>query len=236
VEEAERFPSAPLGDYVATPIFATPGYQNTFAAVFNRSYLEASFPEYFPPESSSIRGSIGEAVRNVGQHGVSNDPRFHRAGYGECLFASAALFVRELALRSQEGRAHRILVALVTDEGPGVHDPERSMVDGVGNGEDYEGMGVELGGSLLYLIKARHGEWSLFKGAQEQERDKDCEGSWSACRNLSDDERVSRVCAVDLPASEKGCQKILVFAHPSVPMSEMRDLKERLMGVLQQET
>lgn len=231
LDEARQLPCVAHGEYLAWPIFATPAYQNSIAAVFNRAQLEAKFPDYFPSGPSSIRGSIGEAVRNVGQHGVSNDPRFSRARYGECLFASAAVLVRELTLKDEKGTTHRALVTVVTDEGRGIYDPERSMVDGVGNGEDHEGMGVELEGALVYLIKSLRGEWCLFKGGQGQNRDPRNAAAFSH-QEVSVDAKIPRVSRVDLPTPHRGCQKVLVYARPAAPIKDVHELQVLLIGAL----
>jgi hypothetical protein len=231
LDEARQFPCVVHGEYLVWPIFATPAYQNSIAAIFNKTDLEGRFPDYFPSVASSIRGSIGEAVRNVGQHGVSNDRRFHCARFGECLFASAALLARELTLTDEKGTIHRALIAVVTDQGRGIYDPERSMVDGVGIGEDYEGMGVELQGSLVYLITSARREWSLFQGGQGEER-KPHRASSSSSQEVSADARIPRIGAVDLPVPTSGCQKVLIFAHPAAPKGELQELRGLLLGAL----
>jgi len=126
---------------------------------------------------------------------------------------------------------HRALLAVVTDEGRGIYDPERSMVDGVGIGEDYEGMGVELRGSLLYLITSARREWSLFQGAQGEEREPPSAAALSP-QEVFADARIPRISAVDLPAPTGGCQKVLIFAHPEASMNDVRELQGLLIGAL----
>lgn len=231
LDDARSSACLSVGGYRAFPIFVAPGYHN-FAAVFNRTRLEESFPDYFPPAFSKIRGSVGEAVRNVGQHGVRLDDRHHALQDGEALFASAALFVKELCFSTSRGVSFRALMTVVTDEGCGMPNPQYSMLDGVGNGEDHEGMGIELRDSLMYLVKDTHGEWSLFDGLRSVVPTQYVsEGSFHP-RAIRRDEKVPRLCAVDLPGPSRGCQKVAVYPHPDMNRDDAPEVQALLIAAL----
>jgi hypothetical protein len=232
LEEARGSTCISIGGYNAWPIFVTPGYRNTFAAVFNRADLEKTFPDYFPAAASTIRGGIGEAVRNIGQHGYRDDARMLGLWDGEALFTSAALLVKEIEVTNPRGDPHRLLVAVVADEGRGMRDPQWSLLDGAGEGEDHEGMGVELKASLIYLVKASSGEWSLFDGLSASVPSKYVSPESFHDREIGRDERVPRVSAVDLPAPRQGCQKIAVYAHPKTSPEDAKEIVSLLIGAL----
>ena len=232
LEEARGVSHISVDGYKAWPIFVTPGYRNTLAAVVNRQELEKEFPDYFPAGISEIRGSIGEAVRNVGQHGHGDTRANDALLFDQARFASAGLFVKEISFSTTSTSSHRVLMVVVADEGRGLPNPEWSMLDGVGVGDDHEGMGVELRGALVYLVKASKGEWSLFDGLRASVPTKYVSANSSHQREIGDDERVSRVSSVDLPAPARGCQKIALYAHPTTSREDAQEIQARLFAAL----
>ncbi len=230
LDEARAVKSIEVGGFTAWPIFITyaGGHRDPYAPVYNHAQIEERLREFYASNSSKIRGAIGEAIRNVGQH--AHD--CHAVGYDRCFFTPAALFVKELALGN--GSNSRVLMAVVADEGGGISDPERSMLNGVGSmaGVDSVGMGYEMEGALLYLVKSTKGEWSLFDGARQINPDKYDKANGFRRRKIGEDEKIERVASLDLDAPPKGCQKIMFFAHPSATSEEVRDIHERLLGSL----
>jgi hypothetical protein len=230
LDEARAVESIEVGGFTAWPIFITyaGGHRDPYAPVYNHPQIEERLRDFYGSNSSKIRGAIGEAIRNVGQH--AHD--YHAMGYERCFFAPAALFVKDLAFGS--GPTSRVLMAVVADEGSGISNPERSMLNGVGSmtGSDSLGMGYEMEGSLLYLVKSRQGEWCLFDGARQTNPDKyDTENGFRR-RKIGEDEKIERVGSLDLDAPPKGCQKIMFFAHPSATEEEVRAIHDRLLVTL----
>lgn len=230
LDEARAVGGIEIGGFTAWPIFITyaGGYRDQFAPVYNHAQIEERLREFYASDSSPIRGAIGEAIRNVGQH--AHD--YQTVGYQRCFFAPAALFVKELPLRGES--TSRILMAVVADEGGGISDPERSMLNGVGSmaGMDSVGMGYEMEGALLYLVKSRRGEWCLFDGTRQINPSKYDKSNGFKRRKIGEDEKIDRIASLNLDAPPKGCQKIMFFAHPSATDEQVRDTRERLLGAL----
>ena len=230
VDEARTVESIEVGGFTAWPIFITyaGGYRAPYAPVYNHAQIEERLREFYSSNSSKIRGAIGEAIRNVGQHGHD----YSAVGYGRCFFTPAALFVKELPLGSEP--TSRVLMAVVADEGGGISDPERSMLNGIGSmtGEDSVGMGYEMAGTLLYLVKSTKGEWCLFDGACQMNPDKYDKSNGFKRRTIAEDEKIERIASLDLDAPPKGCQKIMFFAHPGATEEEVRDIHKRLLVAL----
>lgn len=230
VDEARAVGSIEVGGFTAWPIFISyvGGCRNPYAAVYNQAQVDERLCEFHVPSSSKIRGAIGEAIRNVGQHGHD----YSAVGYERCFFAPAAIFVKELAFGGEA--TSRVLMAVVADEGSGISDPERSMLNGVGSmaGTDSVGMGYEMEGALLYLVKSTKGEWCLFDGARQINPDKYDPSNGFKRRTIADDEKIERVASLDLDAPSRGCQKIMFFAHPGASGEEVRDIHGRLFGAL----
>ena len=190
-----------VGNFRAWPVFITDGWHGVEAAVFNREALERCFSEFFPNPSSSIRGVIGEAVRNIGQHGHQQRGTF-MVGSEEARFAPGGVFVQALSYATEDGRNLPVLLAVVADEGVGIVSPSTSLVDGCGDstrGSQHEGLGIELQSSLVYVVKARNGEWQLYDR--------------SACEPTGE-QIVKPVCSLQLPHVERGCQKVMFFVPP----------------------
>ena len=143
LDEARAVGRIEVGGFTAWPIFITycGGYRDPFAPVYNHAQIEEFFREFEVPDSSKIRKAIYEAIRNVGQHARKDDD----VKYGECSFMSAALLLKRLSLGNKP--ASRVLMAVVADEGRGISDPERSLLNGVGSnsGDESLGMGYERG-------------------------------------------------------------------------------------------
>ena len=234
LEQARHLPGVRIGEYEAYPIFATPGYRNTHAEVWNKNDIERRFRDYFPAPVSQIRGGIGEAVRNVAQHGIAKGPALGVVKEGEAFFASAAIFLRELRIQSTDRTPLRLLMVLVSDEGKGVANPERSTLDGVGNGlgEACEGMGCELKASLVYLAKSTTGEWSVFDGLHVSIPTQYVPGTLFRSREIGSHETVARVCSVDLPSPARGCQKIMFFSLPDATIEQKEEATRLLLGAL----
>lgn len=230
LDEARAVGGIEVGGFTAWPIFITyaGGYRDPYAPVYNHAQIEERLREFYASNSSKIRGAIGEAIRNVGQHGHD----CHAIGYERCFFAPAALFVKELPLGSEP--TSRVLMAVVADEGGGISDPERSILNGVGcmAGVDSVGMGYEMAGCLLYLVKSRQGDWCLFDGARQINPDKYDTANGFKRRKIGEDEKIERVASLDLEGPRKGCQKIMFFAHPSATADESQDIHERLLVAL----
>lgn len=230
LDEARAVGSIEVGGFTAWPIFITyaGGYRDPYAPVYNHAQIEERLRDFYGSNSSPIRGAIGEAIRNVGQHAHDG----HAVGYERCFFTPAALFVKEIPLGSEP--ASRVLIAVVADEGGGISDPERSMLNGIGSmaGVDSVGMGFEMEGALLYLVKSRHGEWCLFDGARQINPDKYDKANGFRRRKIGEDEKIERVASLELDAPPKGCQKIMFFAHPSASGDEVREIHERLLDAL----
>ncbi len=230
LDEARAVRSIEVGGFTAWPIFITyaGGHRDPYAPVYNHAQIEDRLRDFYASNSSPIRGAIGEAIRNVGQH--AHD--YHAVGFERCFFTPAALFVKELPLGSEP--TSRVLMAVIADEGGGISDPERSMLNGVGSmaGVDSVGMGYEMEGALLYLVKSKKGEWSLFDGARQINPDKYDKSNGFKRRKIGEEEKIERVASIDLDAPSKGCQKIMFFAHPSATGEEVRDIHERLLGAL----
>ncbi len=149
IDEARAVGSVEVDGFTAWPIFIryVGGSRDPYAPIYNDRQMEERLREFCTPGTSMVRGAIGEAIRNVGQHGHE----LHAVGYLMCSFAPAALFVKELVLGSGQGPAPSVLMAVVADEGGGISDPERSALHGIGSmaGVDSVGMGIELESSLV---------------------------------------------------------------------------------------
>lgn len=232
IETAGAVGSIALDGFTAWPIFITyvGGHRDPYAPIYNKRQIEERLRDFYTHDTSKIRGAIGEAIRNVGQHGHE----LHEVGYHLCLFAPAALFVKEIDIGSAEGPANRILMAVVADEGGGMFDPERSILNGVGSmaGVDSMGMGIELESSLLYLVKSGKGEWCLFDPTRQINPDKYDSSCGYKRRKIGEDEKIERVAALDLPSPATGCQKIMFFAHPSASAEEVNAIREQLLSAL----
>lgn len=232
LDAARSVTSIEIGGFTAWPIFITygGGHRDPYAAVYNSKQMEEKLADFFTAGASDIRGGIGEAIRNVGQHG--HHQRLVR--YDECLFAPAALFVRELSLDSDAADSQRILMAMITDEGSGIGDPERSLLNGVSGigGDASVGMGREMSSCMLYLVKSRAGEWCLFDDSRQTNPDK-YENPYSFKRRaIGVDEKIERIASLDLPAPPKGCQKIMFFAHPGATAEDVKTVHDRLLSAL----
>lgn len=232
IDDARAVESIEVGGFTAWPIFITyaGGSRDPYAPIYNNSQMEESLSNFYTPGRSTVRGAIGEAIRNIGQHGHD----LHAVGYHQCLFAPAAVLVKEFSVGKGDGPDSRVLMAVVTDEGGGLSDPERSMLNGVGSmaGVDALGMGIEMKYSLLYLVKSRKGEWCLFDGVRHLNPDKYDSANGFKKRAIGDDEKIERVALLDLPAPAKGCQKIMFFAHPNASAEQVKDIHERLLSAL----
>jgi hypothetical protein len=231
LDEARAVGSIEVGGFTAWPIFITyaGGYRDAYAPVYNHAQIEERFRDFDVPDSSKIRGAIYEAIRNVGQH--AHD--YQAVGYQRCFFTPAAIFVKDLPFAS--GPTSRLLIAVVADEGGGISDPERLMLNGVSGtmaGVDSVGMGYEMEGSLLYLVKSRRGDWCLFDGARQINPDKYDKVNRFKRRKIGEDEKIERVASLNLPAPPKGCQKIMFFAHPNATADESQAIHERLLAAL----
>ena len=233
VEAARSVGRLEVGGCIAWPIFITyaGGHRDPYAAVYNHKQIEQSLRAFYTTGASTIRGGIGEAIRNVGQHGHD----WRAVGFGQSCFGPAALFVREFAIPAEGRPPHRILMAMVADEGPGIANPERSILNGVSGlgGDASLGMGVEMNAALLYLVKSRKGEWCLFDGARQVNPDKYTSKNDFNCRVIGDDEKIERLATLDLPAPPKGCQKIMFFPHPSATADDKRMMHGRLLAALE---
>jgi anti-sigma regulatory factor (Ser/Thr protein kinase) len=229
IEAARAVRGVDVDGFTAWPIFITyvGGCRDPYAPVYNQQHIEERLRDFYASGFSKIRGAIGEAIRNVGQHGHQLDA----VGYQQCLFAPGAILVKEIALENDDTPASRVLVAMVTDEGGGISDPERSVLNGVGSvaGVDSLGMGIEMEGSLLYLVKSSRGEWSLFDGARQINPDKYDSSRGFRRRIIGENEKIERVSSLYLPAPSTGCQKIMFFAHPSATAEDVRALRQRLL-------
>ena len=233
IEAARAVRCVEMDGFTAWPIFITyvGGCRDPYVPVHNQQHIEERLSDFYASGFSKIRGAIGEAIRNVGQHGHQLDA----VGYQQCLFAPGAIFVKEIALESSDDNpTRRVLMAVVTDEGGGISDPERSVLNGVGSmaGVDSVGMGIEMEGSLLYLVKASRGEWCLFDGARQINPDKYDGSRGFRRRIIGDDEKIERVSSLQLPAPSTGCQKIMFFAHPSATAEDVGALRQRLLSSL----
>ena len=232
LDAARSVGSVEVGGFTAWPIFITygGGHRDAYAPVYNSRQMQERLNEFYTSGPSTIRGAIGEAMRNVGQHGHNH----YVVRYDECSFAPAALFAREISLHSAEGAHHRILMAMVADEGPGIGNPERSLLNGVSGlgGDAALGMGIEMSSCLLYLVKSRAGEWCLFDRAQQLNPDKYETRLSFKTRAIGDDEKIERLALLDLPAPAKGCQKIMFFAHPSASVGDVKEVYDRLLSAL----
>jgi len=233
LEAARSVASIQVDGFAAWPIFITyaGGYRDAHAPILNNVEMEQRLRQFYTAGASKIRGAIGEAIRNVGQHGHHHTV----IGYHQCVFAPAAVLIKEIAFGKGDGPASRLLMAVVTDEGSGISNPQRSMLHGVGSmaGVDALGMGIEMTNCLSYLVKSSKGEWCLFDGSRQANPEK-YEGSNSfKTRTIGEKEKIERVACLDLPAPPKGCQKVMFFAHPSATDLEVREIRERLLTALE---
>ena len=229
IDDARSVGFVKVGGFTAWPIFVTyaGGFRDAYGPVYNNSQIEESLRDFYTTGASEIRGAIGEAIRNVAQHGHE-----HRTvGYRRCLFAPAGVFVKEISFGTDQQPSRRMLMAVVADEGPGISEPERSMVNGFGNGwgDDKTGLGNEMRAALLYLVKSNKGEWCLFDGSRQSNPDKYQIRHSFKERAIGDGEKIQRVASLDLPAPSKGCQKIMFFAHPCAAEEDARDMREQLL-------
>lgn len=213
VSDARVFPVSTYGDFTAMPVFLTAGYRNVAAPVFNEKYENLLRRRFGNRDGASGLSalSIGEACRNIGQHGGQNENGLR---YGLAQFAPGAVFVKTLVYTDPGRKKHAALLCMVADEGRGISDPSRSLVDGVGGsgGEDYIGMGNELASSLIEVIKSRDGRWFLYDGLHHTR------GSLGECVGRAGNRRASRegvkpLAELNLPAGVQGCKKIFLFAQ-----------------------
>lgn len=209
-----------VSGFHAWPVFLGLRYGTVEGAMYNRTALEQSFPDYFPEGiPSQIRSAIGEAVRNIGQHGHRYQRGYPGYPHDVAVFAPGCVFAQEIHTQDLVGQFHRMLIVMVSDEGQGVAKPQESILHGVGDmfGRDHLGMGHELEGTLLYLVKSRvensGGEWLLFDGLHTKQvvPEHSRSDGWgrSAVGPL-----IEPLHAVDLPKPPLGCQKIMFFGYP----------------------
>jgi hypothetical protein len=219
--------------FTAWPIFITygGGHRDPYAPVYNNAQIEKRLEEFYTSGASKIRGGIGEAIRNVGQHGHEHVS----VGYHQCVFAPAAVLVKEVDLGSGVGPPRRVLMAVVADEGSGISHPERSILNGIGSmsGVDALGMGIEMQNCLSYLVKSNRGEWCLFDGANQSNPDKYDKSGGFKTRSIGEKETIGRVATLNLPAPAKGCQKVMFFAHPNSTGEDVKHVHDLLFSALE---
>jgi hypothetical protein len=238
LEAVWNAPQKEVGNFRAWPVFLGMRHSIVEGAAFNRGDLERSFPEYFPDgQPSRIRGAIGEAVRNIGQHGHRYQDGYPAIVNGVAVFAPGAVFAREIVSQDSQGQAHKMLVVMVSDEGRGVAKPQESLLHGVGGceGTEHLGMGYELEGTLLYLVKSRvdngGGEWILFDGLHTQQAvpENSRSGGWG---RSAEGKCIDPIQTVDLPKPPRGCQKIMFFAHPETNTQGVFDEVQKAISQL----
>lgn len=214
VDAARRVPPIHCGDLTAAPVFLTAGWRNVPAPVFNESFVRRISLPFVRTngECGAAEVVIREACRNVGQHACRATDSL-RHGFAQ--FASAGVFVKNMVCVSPDRREHSVLLCMVADEGRGISNPSASLVDGVGTagGEDHRGMGIELSGSLLTLIKSNQGRWFLYDGLHHA-REQRARTGGRTVTEVPSAQRVEPLAELNLPGGTKGCQKIFLFAHP----------------------
>lgn len=233
IDAARNVTAVEVGGFTAWPIFITYSGSSThdrYAPTYNVNQIDTTLKDFYGGGLRSTRLGINEAIRNVGQHGHHQ----HDVKFGECRFAPAALLTRELSVDGGDGVRHRVLMAVVTDEGDGIASPEHEMLNGkgIGFGHDKEGMGIELKNSLLHLVKSNRGEWSLFDGLNHSNPNQYAPQTLNV-RPIGEHEKVERVGALDLPAPSQGCQKIMFFTHPSATADEAWGIQATLLSALE---
>jgi len=213
VADARKYLGTSYGDFMATPIFLTAGWRNVPAPILNEDVVRRVCQSFVEPDGSSpVQTVIGEACRNVGQHGGRN---LEGLRHGVARFAPGGVFMKQLACLDSDKVTHRALLCMVADEGIGISNPSLSLLDGVGGmgGEDHRGMGVELARSLVTLIKSNEGRWFLYDGLNHN-RDGARPPAIITQGRVPKSQWVKPLAEVELPAVGKGCQKIFLFAHP----------------------
>lgn len=212
VADAQKDFGTKYGEFTATPIFLTAGWRNVPSPVYHQDIVRQmgrSFAEV--GGRSAVETVIGEACRNVGQHGGRDSGALR---HGMARFGPGGIFMKHLVCKDSSQSAHGVLLCMVADEGSGIANPSLSLIDGVGGmgGEDHRGMGIELAGSLLTLIKSNEGRWFLYDGLNHN-RNVNAPCAGVAQGRIPRSQWVKPLAEVELPKGEKGCQKIFLFAH-----------------------
>ena len=213
VADAEKYLGTKYHDCMATPVFLTAGWRNVPAPVFNEDLVRREIHPFVEANGRSpVEMVIREACRNVGQHAGG---QLEALRYGVARFGPGGIFMKQLVCTDSNKVSHRVLLCMVADEGSGISNPSLSLVDGVGGlgGEDHRGMGIELAGSLVTLIKSNEGRWFMYDGLNHARNFKDSRLT-KPQSNIPKSQWVKPLAEVELPAGEKGCQKIFLFAHP----------------------
>jgi anti-sigma regulatory factor (Ser/Thr protein kinase) len=207
--EVKTIPGASYHGFDVAPVFLKGGWRNVPAPLLNERALGVSARAYMKAGLGSV---VMEACRNIGQHAYKGRSPI---GAGNARFAPGAVFTREFAFSDEKGGTQRILMCMIADEGPGLANPSRSILDGVGTalGENHRGMGAELSRSLLGIVKSRDGRWLVYDGLNHKRQ--------SAAEYLRNQKReppssswVKPISELDLPERVGGCRKIFFFSHP----------------------
>ena len=228
VADVKTIPGVSYHGFHVAPVFLKGGWRNVPAPLINERAVGASARPYLKTGLGSV---VMEACRNIGQHAYQGPSTI---GSGIARFAPGAVFTREFRFLDEKGRTQQIVMCMIADEGPGIANPSRSILDGVGNalGENHRGMGAELSRSLLGILKSRDGRWLVYDGLNHKRQ--------SAAEYLRNQKRdppsrswVKPIGEVDLPERVGGCRKIFFFSHPqSDPFESYRGIVRAVMGHL----
>ena len=180
--------------------------------------------------SDFVSSSVGEAIRNVYQHGhkfhhVRDTTPIPREVHG-------VVALKELSVVGPDNKPIKALLAAVMDAGPGIEDPAHLMINGIGNmahGGQGFGMDVELKHSLVYVIRSAKEGWFVFDGFTYSKIPYNVVDPWSEEANKA---RVEPVGTIDLPSPGIGCQKIFLCPLETATEAEKKWLTDQILAAL----
>ena len=225
VQKAHHNPGLATEGFTLVPMKVQHHFRGYFKAEYEREAMNA-------PSRDFDAGSLGEAIRNVYQHGHTfhNLPNLDSVPLpGE---VHGVVAFKEIAVPGPDSNPLRVLIAAVMDAGPGMGDPRRNMVNGTGNlahGGEGHGMGHELKDSLVYVIRSRDKGWFVFDGHTYSKNPHKAVSQWS---QESDHARVEPVSTIDLPSPSVGCQKIFFCPLKTATEAEKKWLTEQILAAL----
>lgn len=223
VRSDDQGPSLRSEGFTVFPIKVIHHMQDYFFIEHDRDALQAACAGY-------AAESISSSMQNIWQHGHS----FHKLQRvpPESGDVHAAIALKGLRVTGPEGNPLDVLVSLVTDAGPGIRGAANCMVDGVSNsmhGGQGCGMGWELRGSLVYVVRSVTSGWLVFDGfAFSKAPHREVNGFSQEAATA----RVDPVGPVNLPSPGIGCQKIFFSPAENCSDSDKAWLTEQITRAL----
>jgi len=223
VRTADHNPGLATDGFTVVPVQVQHHFRGCFCANYDKTTIDAVSHDF-------DTSGFSEAIRNIYQHGHN----FHflpdlDSSPGE---VHGVVALKEIAVPGSDSNPLRVLITAVMDGGPGIFDPAQNMIDGVGSighGEQGCGMGYELTGTLVYVIRSSRNGWFVFDGHTYSKNPHKEVDQWSP---EAEKARVDPVGAIDLPSPGVGCQKIFFFPLKTATDSERKWITEQILAAL----